>query len=200
MSRRIYEPHINLFTKDLTSRKLPENFYFNLLVLGSATLLAVFLTVLTVVFVQYQLARHHNGSLNEELETLRIKDRQLMELTATVAKLKKNNEALLASVHTVSSLMDRQYRWTELIEHIAGLMNTEVWLDSFNADMVSGPGPRTLSVSLDGGAMTLDDVNRFVHKLESRFLNIKVALQLVETDDLKYYTFSINMMWTENEQ
>lgn len=200
MNRKSYEPHINLFTRDLTSRKLPENFYFNLLVLGSATLLAVFLTVLTVVFIQYQLARHHNDSLNEDLKTLRIKDRQLMELTAAVARLKKDNEALLDSVRTVSSLMDRQYRWTGLIDEIAGLMHAEVWLDSFNADLVSGPGPQTVSVSLDGGAMTLDDVNRFVHKLEDRFLNIKVALKLVETDDLKYYTFSINMVWTENKR
>lgn len=200
MNRKSYEPHINLFTRDLTSRKLPENFYFNLLVLGSTTLLAVFLTVLTVVFIQYQLARHHNDSLNEDLKTLRIKDRQLMELTAAVARLKKDNEALLDSVRTVSSLMDRQYRWTGLIDEITGLMHAEVWLDSFNADLVSGPGPQTVSVSLDGGAMTLDDVNRFVHKLEDRFLNIKVALKLVETDDLKYYTFSINMVWTENKR
>ena len=200
MSRKAYEPHINLFSRDLTSRKLPENFYFNLLVLGSVTLLAVFLTVLAVVFVQYQMARHNNRTLDEKLQTLRIKDRQMMELTATLARLKKDNEALLDSVKTVTALMDRRYKWTGLVTEIAGLMNNEVWLDNISADLVSGPGPKTVSVSMDGGALTLADLNRFVHQLEKRYRNVKVALKLVDSEGLKYYTFSINMVWVEGEK
>jgi len=197
MSRYQYEPHINLFTKDLNPRRLPENFYFNLLMIGSGILLTVFLAVFIVQGVRYQLAARKNHSLNTELNQLRLRDQQLMQLSAELTRLKGDNDALLDSVRTVDGLLQRKYAWSGLLDDLAALMDDTVWLDRIAAHQAPGQPARILNLSLDGGGLTLADINRFVHRLESKYQHVKVAVKLAETDGNRYYTFAASLSWQE---
>ena len=197
MVRYHYEPHFNLFSKDLSQKKMPENFYFNMMMVGSTLLLLLFIIVFAVVGTRYALVSHQHAALTKKLNVLHRKDRELMGLSVQLSRLKSDNEALAGSIRTVSSLFDRKTSWTTILGNISELMDKGIWLDNFSGKSFPNNNGRTISLSLDGGTSSLKTLNRFVGKLEEKYKNIKVNVKAVENEDIRYYTFSISMLWTE---
>ncbi len=200
MVKRHYEPHFNLFTKDLSQKKLPENFYFNMMIIGNALLLVLFTIVLAVVGTRYAVVSHKHSILAKELNILHEKDRQLMNLSIRVARLKSDNDALISSIRTVSGLFDRRTDWTAILEKISEQMDAGIWLDNFTGKSFPDSRGGIISLALDGGAISLKSLNRFVERLEKKFGNVKVNIKAAENESTRYYTFSITMLWTEKKE
>ncbi|RLE16536.1 MAG: hypothetical protein DRJ08_06880 [Acidobacteria bacterium] len=200
MVRSHYESHFNLFSKDLSQKKMPENFYFNMMILGSALLITLFIIVFAVVGTRYAVVSHKHASLTKKLEALHQKDKELMNLSVQVARLKSDNEALAGSIQTVSSLFDRKTSWTEILGKISSLMDQGIWLDNFSGKSFPDTQGRSISLSLDGGTTSLKVFNKFVGKMEKNFGSVKVNVRAAENDDIRYYTFSITMLWTEKRK
>ncbi|PJB79287.1 MAG: hypothetical protein CO090_05415 [Acidobacteria bacterium CG_4_9_14_3_um_filter_49_7] len=200
MVKTHYEPHFNLFSKDLSQKKLPENFYFNMMMIGSALLLLLSAIVFAVVGTRYAMVSHKHKTLLKRLEVLHQKDKQLMNLSVQVARLKSDNDALAGSIRTVSSLFDRKTSWTTILENISELMDRGIWLDNFSGKSSPDSQGRAISLSLNGGTISLKVLNRFLGRLEKRFGNIKVSVKAAENDKVRYYTFSITMLWMEERK
>jgi len=200
MVKTHYEPHFNLFSKDLSQKKLPENFYFNMMMIGSTLLLLLSVIVFAVVGTRYAVVSHKHKMLSKKLEVLHQKDKQLMNLSVQVARLKSDNDALAGSIRTVSSLFDRKTSWTTILGNISELMDRGLWLDNFSGKSSPDSQGRVISLSMDGGTMSLKVLNRFLDRLEKRFGNIKVSVKAAENDEVRYYTFSITMLWTEERK
>ena len=200
MVRTHYEPHFNLFSKDLSQKKMPENFFFNLMMIGSTILLVLFAIVFAVAGTRYIIVSHKHNALTEKLENLHQKDRQLMNLSVQMTRLKSDNEALAGSILTVSSLFDRKTSWTTILANVSDLMDQGLWLDNFTGKSFPDNRGRAISLSLDGGATSLKTLNHFVGRLEKNFGNLKVNIKAAETDEVRYYTFSISMLWTEEKK
>ncbi len=200
MVRTHYEPHFNLFSKDLSQKKMPENFFFNLMMIGSTILLVLFAIVFAVAGTRYIVVSHKHNVLTEKLEDLRQKDRQLMNLSVQMTRLKSDNEALAGSILTVSSLFDRKTSWTTILANVSDLMDQGLWLDNFTGKSFPDNRGQAISLSLDGGATSLKTLNRFVGRLEKNFGNLKVNIKAAETGEVRYYTFSISMLWTEEKK
>ncbi|NOZ12889.1 MAG: hypothetical protein GXO69_04475 [Acidobacteria bacterium] len=200
MVRRHYEPHFNLFSKDLSQKKLPENFYFNMMMIGSMLLLILFAIVLAIVGTRYAVVSHKHRMLTKELNILHEKDRQLMNLSIRVARLKSDNDALAGSIRTVSSLFDRKTGWTAILEKVSAQMEAGVWLDNFTGKSFPDSQGETVSLALDGGAISIKTLNRFVGRLEKNFGNVKVNIKAAENEDTRYYTFSVTLLWKEKKK
>lgn len=200
MVRTHYEPHFNLFSRDLSQKKMPENFYFNMMMIGSTLLLLLFAIVFAVVGTRYVVVSHQHNALTKKLEVLHQKDRELMNLSVQMARLKSDNEALAGSILTVSSLFDRKTSWTSILARISDLMDQGLWLDNFTGKSFPDNRGRALSLSLDGGTTSLKVLNHFVGRLEKKFGNLKVNVKAAENDEIRYYTFSISMLWTEEKK
>jgi len=200
MVKTHYEPHFNLFSKDLSQKKLPENFYFNMMMIGSALLLLLSVIVFAVVGTRYAVVSHRHSTLVKKLAVLHQKDKQLMNLSVQVARLKSDNDALAGSIRTVSSLFDRKTSWTTILGNISELMDRGLWLDNFSGKSSPDSQGRVISLSMDGGTISLKVLNRFLGRLEKRFGNVKVSVKAAENDEVRYYTFSITMLWTEERK
>ncbi len=171
-----------------------------MMMIGSTLLLVLFTIVFVVVGTRYAVISHKHKALTKKLKVLHLKDKQLMDLSIQVARLKSDNEALVGSIQTVSSLFDRKTSWTTILGNVSDLMDQGLWLDNFTGKSFPDSRGRAISLSLDGGTTSLKVLNRFIGRLEKKFGNIKVNVKAAENDEIRYYTFAISMLWTEEKK
>jgi len=188
--------YIDLYSKDLSSKRWPENFYFNILWTGSVAIVFLYLILLVANFIGFQLVKNRNIKLAEEKQSLVLKEQSFNRMVSDLMRLRGDKKALSDISNTIEGLTKNNIKWSILLKKIGKVMNDNVWIDSFATDVVPG-SIFNADIHLSGGGLSLDNLNKFIKNLEHEFGDVKVSLKINKDDklDFQYYSFSLTFLY-----
>ncbi len=188
--------YIDLYTKDLSSKRWPENFFFNILILGSLSLVAIYLIVIVVNVAEIGILSRSNTKLKSEKQQLLVKEQEFNKMVSEIARLRGDKKALTDILHTIEGLSKGNTKWSSFVTKLTKTMNSDVWIDSFATDKLPG-NTLVADISISGGGLTLESVNDFVNKLEKEFGDVRISLKVYKDNDLnlQYYSFSLTFLF-----
>jgi len=189
---------VNLYSKDLSTKKWPENIHFLIAFWGSVFLIVLFLIIYGFALSDYFEQSAKNKNLLAEYNELSVKDKELLKLSVKLRELNIKSKALTDTIKSLNSLFTGKVYWTKFIEIFSSYLNDNVWINSLSIDKM-GRDKKLVYVQVQGGAISLKDLNRFVEKVEKDNKNVKVSFKVVDKDGVVYYSFGMNFTFnTEN--
>ena len=188
MSKRDY---INLYSKDLSSRKWPSDINFLITFWGSVVLIAIFLIYYGVSLVGYFGEYNKNRKLTSEFQALSLKDKELMALSFQLRELNMKSKAINKTISNLSKLFNQKVKWSKFLNVFSSYLNDNVWIDSLNVDLMSKDN-KYLYIQVQGGAISLKDLNRFVEQVEKDNKNVKVSFKVIDKKGVVFYSFGLN--------
>ena len=183
--------YVNLYTKDLSSKKWPSDINFLIAFWGSVVLIAFFLVYYGVILTGYFKEYNRNKELTAEFKTLSVKDKELMSLSVKLRELNMKSKAINNTISNLNTLFQQKVKWSRFLEIFSGYLNDNVWIDSLNIDLM-GKDNKFLYVQLQGGAISLKDLNDFVEKVENDNKNVKISFKVIDRKGVMFYSFGLN--------
>ncbi len=183
--------YINLYSKDLSSKKWPSDINFLITFWGSAILIIFFLIYYGITLVGYFSEYNKNKELTSEFQTLSIKDKELMALSLKLKELNMKSKAINKTISDLNSLFNKKVKWSKFLEIFSGYLNDNVWVDSLNIDVISKDN-KFLYIQVQGGAVTLKDLNKFVDRVERDNKNVKVSFKVIDKKGIMFYSYGLN--------
>ncbi len=183
--------YVNLYTKDLSSKKWPSDINFLIAFWGSVVLIAFFLVYYGVTLTGYFKEYNRNKELTAEFKTLSVKDKELMSLSVKLRELNMKSKAINNTISNLNTLFQQKVKWSRFLEIFSGYLNDNVWIDSLNIDLM-GKDNKFLYVQLQGGAISLKDLNDFVEKVENDNKNVKISFKVIDRKGVMFYSFGLN--------
>ncbi len=183
--------YVNLYTKDLSSKKWPSDINFLIAFWGSVVLIAFFLVYYGVTLTGYFKEYNRNKELTAEFKTLSVKDKELMSLSVKLRELNMKSKAINNTISNLNTLFQQKVKWSRFLEIFSGYLNDNVWIDSLNIDLMSKDN-KFLYVQLQGGAISLKDLNDFVEKVENDNKNVKISFKVIDRKGVMFYSFGLN--------
>ncbi len=183
--------YINLYSKDLSSKKWPSDVNFLVTFWGSAILLSIFLVYYGVSLVNYFSEYNRNKELTSEFQTLSLKDKELMALSLKLKELNVKSKAINKTISDLNNLFKQKVAWSKFLEIFSSYLNDNVWVDSLNVDLMSKDN-KFLYVQVQGGAISLKDLNRFVEQVEKDNKNVKVSFKVIDKKGVLFYSYGLN--------
>ncbi len=188
MSKRDY---INLYSKDLSSKKWPGDINFLITFWGSVILITFFLIYYGVALVSYFSEYNKNRELTSEFQTLSLKDKELMALSLKLKELNMRSKAIDQTISSLNKLFGQKMQWSKFLDIFSSYLNDNVWVDSLNVDLMSKDN-KYLYVQVQGGAISLKDLNRFVEQVEKNNKNVKVSFKVIDKKGVIFYSYGLN--------
>jgi Tfp pilus assembly protein PilN len=188
--------YIDLYTKDLSSKRWPENFFFNILLLGSISVIVIYFVVVSANLVKIGILSNNNSKLTAEKKQLLAKEEEFNRIVSEIARLRGDKKALTDILQTIEGLSTGNAKWSDFVKKLAITMNSDIWIDSFATDKL--PGKMLVAdISISGGGLTLESINKFVNNLEKEFGDVRISLKASKDSDLnlKFYTFSLTFLY-----
>lgn len=183
--------YINLYSKDLSSKKWPSDINFLITFWGSAILIIFFLIYYGITLVGYFSEYNKNKELTSEFQALSIKDKELMALSLKLKELNMKSKAINKTISDLNSLFNKKVKWSKFLEIFSGYLNDNVWVDSLNIDVISKDN-KFLYIQVQGGAVTLKDLNKFVDRVERDNKNVKVSFKVIDKKGIMFYSYGLN--------
>ncbi len=188
MSKRDY---INLYSKDLSSKKWPSDINFLIAFWGSVFLIMVFLIYYGSTLVDYFKEYNKNLLLNSEYKVLSVKDKELLDLSVKLRDLNVKSKAINNTIKQLNRLFKDKVKWSRFLEIFSGYLNDKVWINSLNVDLMT-KNNNFLYVQVQGGAISLKDLNKFIENVEKENKNIKVSFKVIDKKGVMFYSFGVN--------
>ncbi len=183
--------YVNLYTKDLSTKRWPSDINFLIAFWGSIVLLLFFLVFYGMTLIDYYKESNKNKSLVSEYQDLSVKDKELMALSVRLRELNIKSKAISETISNLNSLFQKKVKWTKFIETFSGYLNDNVWIDSLNVDLV-GDNNNFLYIQVQGGAISLKDLNNFVESVENENKNVKISFKVIDKKGIMFYSFGMN--------
>ncbi|BBB32845.1 hypothetical protein TTHT_1331 [Thermotomaculum hydrothermale] len=188
MTKRDY---INLYSKDLSTKKWPSDRNFLITFWGSAIIIFFFLIYYGVSLTSYFQEYKKNKELSAEYKELSLKDKELLALSVKLKELNIKSNALNKTIFNLNKLFQKKIKWSKFLEIFSGYLNDNVWANSMSVDLL-GKDNRFLYVQVQGGAISLKDLNDFVSNVEKDNKNVKVSFKVIDKNGVMFYSFGIN--------
>ncbi len=183
--------YIDLYTRDISTKKWPSDVNFLIAFWGAILFFTVFLIIYGIVIGEYFTQLAENRSLTSQYKSLSLKDKQLLELSLKLRDLNIKSRALTSTIKSLEKLFHQKIKWIEFLDTFSGYLNDNVWINSLSIDPVM-PDRRFLYVQVQGGAISLKDLNRFVENVERENQSVKVSFKVVDKKGVLYYSFGLN--------
>ncbi len=185
---------INLYSKDLTTKKWPSDKNFLITFWGSLALIVGFVIYYGYNVSVYVREYHKNKELSEKYNVLNLKDKELAVLSYKLRDINEQSKALSLTVKELDKLFSKKIKWTEFLKDFSSKLNEHVWIDRLTVAPV-GDAVNLLYVQIQGGAISLKDLNRFVEEIEKAHKNVKVSFKVVQNKGVTFYSFAMNFTW-----
>lgn len=188
--------YIDLYSKDLSSKRWPENFYLNIFLLGSLAITFVYLLIVIGNLLGMQFLSSGNKKYMVEKQKLIVKEQEFNKMVSEMSRLRGDKKALTDILQTVEGLSSENLKWSVLLNDTSNLMNENVWIDSFSTNVIPG-GILYADIHITGGGLTLESLNGFVKSLEGKYGDIKVSFKANKDEKLnfQYYSFSLTFLY-----
>ncbi len=183
--------YVNLYTKDLSTKRWPSDINFLIAFWGSIVLLLFFLVYYGTTLIDYYKESNKNKSLVSEYQDLSVKDKELMALSVKLRELNIKSKAISETISNLNSLFQKKVKWSKFIEIFSGYLNDNVWIDSLNVDLI-GDNNNFLYIQVQGGAISLKDLNNFVESVENENKNVKISFKVIDKKGIMFYSFGMN--------
>lgn len=184
---------VNLYSKDLSSKKWPSDINFLIAFWGSLILITVFTIYYGIAIGNYFKESNKNKRLSAELNLLSLKDKELINFSFKLKELNIRSKAIKETVHSLDSLFQQKIYWSKFLKLFSNYLNDNVWLNSLNVDFMDNQG-KYLYVQIQGGAISLKDLNQFLEKIEKNNGNVKVSFKVIDNKGVLFYSFGINFV------
>ncbi len=189
---------VNLYSKDLSTKKWPEDTNFLIAFWGSVFLVLILLLFYGFALTDYFKESKKNKLLISEYKELSVKDKELLSLSVKLRNLNIKSKALTDTIKSLNTLFSGKVYWTKFIEIFSSYVNNNVWINSLSIDKMSR-NKKLVYVQVQGGAISLKDLNKFVENVEKDNKNVKVSFKVIDKKGVVYYSFGMNFTFdTEN--